>query len=185
MIDGFPCPMECICKPGDSNDFDFTAMSFTIDCSGVPLTNNRLFMKAEPWAIREEKILGINDDDDESTDGYTISIDLTNSSTLKSFNRQTIQFKGFSFFIESLSLTSQSNKFILESNAFNDSQFRNLRTLNLSNCCQQIPIECPQLFSPLNKLEILDLSGSDMYKHCLDRPGKTISDRESSGKFVT
>ncbi len=47
-----------------------------------------------------------------------------------------------------------------------------LKILNLSSCCKQIPKECQQLFRPLYNLQVLDLSGSDMYKSCLDTPGK-------------
>ncbi|CAF0757645.1 unnamed protein product [Adineta steineri] len=144
-------------------------MTYTIDCSNVVLNDNKLIYHAQPWTILEDKI-----DDDETINDYTISIDLSNSSSFKQFNNKTIQLTGFSFSIHSLSLTNQPKQFQLDSNAFNSLLYQNLQILNLSSCCQQIPVQCPELFRPLNKLEVLDLSGSDMYKSCLNTPN-TIS----------
>lgn len=173
MIKSFPCPPECICRPTDMIDVDFAQMTYIIDCSNVPLNDNKLSYSAESWTINEDKITDNDDNDDEDlTNSYRIFLDLTNSSSLRDFHSQTIELTGFTFSIGSLSLASQSDKFILQSNAFNSSIFQNLKLLNLSSCCRQIPIECPQLFSPLEKLEILDLSGSDMFKNCLDKQGK-------------
>jgi len=171
IVDLFPCPSECICKPTDTtDDDDFTRMSYIIDCTNVTLNNNTLIYHAQPWSILEDKI--VDNEDDDTTNDYMISIDLSNSKLLKQFNNKTIQLTGFSFSIQSLSLTSQSKDFLLKPNAFNSILYENLQILNLSSCCQQVPIQCPQLFRPLNKLEVLDLSGSDMYKSCLNTLGK-------------
>jgi hypothetical protein len=170
IINCFPCPSECICKPTDILDEDFTRMSYTIDCTNVILNNNQLVYHAQSWSILEDKI--VDDEDDDTINDYIISIDLSNSSLLKQFDNKTIQLTGFSYLIQSLSLTNQSKNFLLQSNAFNSILYQNLKLLNLSSCCQQIPIQCPQLFLPLNKLEILDLSESDMYKSCLNTPSK-------------
>jgi len=170
IINCFPCPSECICKPTDILDEDFTRMSYTIDCTNVILNNNQLVYHAQSWSILEDKI--VDDQDDDIINDYIISIDLSNSSLLKQFDNKTIQLTGFSYLIQSLSLTNQSKNFLLQSNAFNSILYQNLKLLNLSSCCQQIPTQCPQLFLPLNKLEILDLSGSDMYKSCLNTPSK-------------
>jgi hypothetical protein len=170
IINCFPCPSECICKPTDILDEDFTRMSYTIDCTNVILNNNQLVYHAQSWSILEDKI--VDDEDDDTINDYIISIDLSNSSLLKQFDNKTIQLTGFSYLIQSLSLTNQSKNFLLQSNSFNSILYQNLKLLNLSSCCQQIPIQCPQLFLPLNKLEILDLSESDMYKSCLNTPSK-------------
>jgi hypothetical protein len=154
-------------------DVDFTRMTYTIDCSNAVLNDSRLVYRAEPWSIHEDKV--VEDDPEEQPDNdYIISIELTNTSTLKSFNSRTIALTDFSFVIRSLSVTSQSAQFVLQSDAFNSSLYDNLKMLNLSSCCRQIPIECQRLFSPLKKLELLDLSGSDMYKTCLDKPGNRL-----------
>ncbi len=166
-----PCPSECICKPTDMNDVDFTRMAYLIDCSNRSLNNDKLIYQADEWSIKEDKL--VDDDDDDSEKDYIISIDLSNSLSLKKFTNETIQLTGFSFSIRSLSLTNQSRKFILHSNSFRSDLFQHLKLLNLSSCCNQIPKECQKLFLPLNKLRILDLSGSDMYKTCLYTPGIT------------
>ncbi len=163
-----PCPSECICKPTDMNDVDFTRMSYIIDCSNKSLNNDKLIYQAEEWSINEDKI--VSDNDDDSITDYVISIDLSNS--LKKFTKETIQLTGFSFIIQSLSLTNQPKNFLLDSNSFNSPLYQDLKLLNLSSCCKQIPKECQQIFQPLKKLQVLDLSGSDMYKTCLNTPGK-------------
>jgi hypothetical protein len=170
LVDSFPCPSECICKPTDTIDEDFTRMSYIIDCTNVKLNNNKLIYQAQTWSILEDK--KVDDLDDDIINDYVISIDLSNSLSLKQFNNQTIQLTDFSYLIQSLSLTNQAKNFLLESNSFNSDLYQNLKILNLSSCCQQIPIQCPQLFYPLKKLQVLDLSGSDMYKSCLDTSGK-------------
>ncbi|CAF0730616.1 unnamed protein product [Rotaria sp. Silwood1] len=175
-INSYPCPSECICKPIDILNDDFTRMNYIIDCTNVTFSSQQFLYHAQSWSIVEEKII---DDDDEETDDniindYTISIDLTNSSSLKQFNNETIQLTGFSFSLQSLSLASQTKNFFIESNAFNSTLYQNLKILNLSSCCQQLSNDCSQIFRPLNKLQVLDLSGSDMYKRCLDTPD-TIS----------
>jgi hypothetical protein len=146
-------------------------MSYIIDCKNVILNNQKLIYHAQSWSILEDKIID-DDQDDDTINDYIISIDLSNSSSLKQFNNKTIQLTGFSFLIQSLSLTNQSINFLLQSNSFHSSLYQNLKILNLSSCCQKIPIQCPQIFYPLNKLEVLDLSGSDMYTSCLNTPGK-------------
>ncbi|CAF4987382.1 unnamed protein product, partial [Rotaria sp. Silwood1] len=171
-INSYPCPSECICKPIDILNDDFTRMNYIIDCTNVTFSSQQFLYHAQSWSIVEEKII---DDDDEETDDniindYTISIDLTNSSSLKQFNNETIQLTGFSFSLQSLSLASQTKNFFIESNAFNSTLYQNLKILNLSSCCQQLSNDCSQIFRPLNKLQVLDLSGSDMYKRCLDTP---------------
>ena len=55
------------------------------------------------------KLLIMNDDD--ISNDYSISIDLSNSLLLKQFNNKTIQLTGFYFSIQSLSLASQSKYF--------------------------------------------------------------------------
>jgi hypothetical protein len=151
-------------------DEDFIRMTYIIDCQNTILNNNKLIYHAQSGSILEDKI--VDDQDDDLLNDYIISIDLSNISSLKYFNNKTIQLTGFSFVIQSLSLTNQSKDFLLKSNSFNSILYENLKILNLSSCCQQIPIQCPQLFRSLNKLEVLDLSGSDMYKTCLNTPGK-------------
>jgi hypothetical protein len=170
IINCFPCPPECICVPTGLNEDGFTRMNYIIDCTNVTLNNNKLIYQAPSWSILEDK--NIEDEDDDINTEYMISIDLSNSSSLKQFNNQAIQLTGFSFSIQSLSLTSQSKTFALQPNAFSSSLYQDLKILNLSSCCQQIPTECPQLFRPLKKLQVLDLSGSNMYKTCLDTPGR-------------
>ncbi len=173
IVYSFPCPRECICKPTDIIDMGFTRMFYLIDCSNVSLNNDQLVYQAEQWSINQDK-LDRGDDSDEdgySTNDYAISIDLSNSLSLKNFSKKTIQLTGFSFFIQNLSLSNQANKITLNPNSFDLSIYENLQILNLSSCCKQIPKQCQQLFRPLNKLEILDLSGSDMYKTCLNTPG--------------
>lgn len=147
-------------------------MSYIIDCKDITLNNNKLQYHAETWSIFEDKIT--DDQDDNNINDYMISIDLSNSLLLKEFNNKTIQLTGFSYQISSLSLTNQSKDFLLQLNSFNSNIYQNLKILNLSSCCQQIPNQCPQIFSPLNKLEVLDLSQSDMYKTCLNTPSKLI-----------
>jgi hypothetical protein len=190
LVQSYPCPPECICKPTDTTDFDFTRMNYIIDCQNVSLNNTKLIYQAEPWSILEDTIVD-DDDDDDTTNDYIISIDLSNSLSLKQFNNKTIQLSGYSFIIQSLSLTSQSENFILESNAFDSTLYQNLKTLNLSSCCQQIPTECPQILRPLNKLRVLDLSGSELYKTCLNTLGISTTNFHfqnsrfrSSGIFV-
>ena len=165
-----PCPSGCICKPTDIPDVDFTRMSYLMDCSNQFLNSDHLNYHAEEWSINEDKI--INDDADSITD-YIIAMDLSNTSSLKKFTSRTVQLTGFAFAIQSLSLANQPKSFHLQSNSFNSPIFKDLKLLNLSSCCQQIPEECPQLFRPLDKLQILDLSGSDLYKTCLSTPGRT------------
>ncbi|CAF1429958.1 unnamed protein product [Adineta ricciae] len=166
----FPCPPECICKPSDTTADDFTRTIYTINCTRSQLQNNQLIFRAQSWSIIEDKI-----EEDDMISDYTISIDLSNSLSLNHFDNTTIQLTGFSFSMQSLSLTNQSKQFELKPNAFNSPQYQNLQILNLSSCCQHIPPDCPQLFRSLNKLEVLDLSGTDMYKTCLDTPGTVSS----------
>ncbi|CAF4245397.1 unnamed protein product [Rotaria sp. Silwood2] len=175
-INSYPCPSECICKPIDINDEDFTRMNYIIDCTNVTFNSNQFIFHAQSWSIVEEKIIDEDDsvDDDNIINDYMISIDLTNSSSLKQFNNETIQLTGFSFSLQSLSLASQTKIFFIELNAFNSTLYQNIKILNLSSCCQQLPNECSQMFRPLTKLQVLDLSGSDMYKGCLSIPD-TIS----------
>lgn len=174
IVDSFPCPSECICKPIDVKDVDFTRMSYLIDCSNKFLNSDKLIYQAEQWSINEDKIN--NDDTDDSTKDYIISIDLSNSLSLEKFTSKTIYLTGFSYSIQSLSLTNQSKNFILESNSFNLPLYQHLTFLNLSSCCKEIPKQCQQIFRPLTKLQILDLSGSYMYKTCLNTPS-TLNNR--------
>ena len=171
-IDSFPCPTECICKPNDMTDNDFIRMNYIIDCSSNVILNgsDQLIYRAQSWSIHEDKF--VDDQDSDIIDDYIISIDLSNSLFLKQFNNQTIQLTGFSFSLQSLSLARQSKYFQVESNAFSSILYQNLKILNLSSCCQHIPINCSQIFRPLKKLQILDLSGSDMYRSCLNTPGR-------------
>jgi hypothetical protein len=162
-------------------DVDFTRMSYLIDCSNISLNNDQLVYQAEQWSINGDK-LDRDDDSDEdgySTNDYIISIDFSNSLSLKKFTNKTIQLTGFSFLIQNLSLSNQANEITLNPNSFYSSVYENLQMLNLSSCCKQIPNQCQQLFRPLNKLEILDLSGSDMYKTCLNTPGMLSYRRQS------
>ncbi len=170
IVNSIPCPSECICKPIDMNDVEFTRMSYIIDCSNKSLNNDKLIYQAEKWSINEDKI-NADDDNDDSAKDYIISIDLSKSLSLKKFTSETIELTNFSFSIQSLSLSNQSNNFILFPNSFNSSLYKDLKILNLSSCCEQIPTECQQLFHPLKELQVLDLSGSNMYKTCLKTPG--------------
>jgi hypothetical protein len=170
IVNSFPCPPECICIPTDTDDVEFIRMAYLIDCSNVTLNNDKLVYQAQSWSVYEDRINDADDPDDAIND-YVISIDLSNSLSINNFTDQTIQLTNFSYSLQSLSLSSQSSKFIINSNAFNSSLYKRLKILNLSSCCEQIPKECQQLFRPLIKLEVLDLSGSDMYKTCLGTPG--------------
>ena len=138
-------------------------------CGNVSLNDGQLIYNAEPWSVADDTIL--DDDDDDFTNEYQISIDLTNAASLERFDQRTIQFTGFSFTVESLSLANQSSNFSLVPHAFNATIYQTLHRLNLSSCCQKIPAECQRLFLPLKKLQVLDLSGSDMYRSCLGTPG--------------
>jgi len=171
MVYSMPCPSKCICKPADMYDVDFIRMSYLIDCSNKSLNNDKLIYQAEEWSINEDKIVNDDDDNDDSIKDYIISIDLSNSLSIKKFTSKTIQLTGFSFSIQSLSLTNQPKNFLLTSDSFNSTLYENLKVLNLSSCCKNIQKECQQLFRPLYKLQVLDLSGSNMYKTCLDTPG--------------
>ena len=157
MIYSIPCPRECICKPIHSMSTDNNQMSLYMDCTK---TNGKLIYQAEQWSLDKKDI------------NYALSIDLSNSLSLKEFTNQTINLTGFNFFIHTLSLTNQDDKFLLTSNSFYSPLYEKLETLNLSSCCsKQIPNECPELFRPLKNLITLDLSGSNMYKKCLNKPG--------------
>ena len=171
MFDAFPCPPECICKPMTMNDVAFTRMSYLIDCRNVSLPENRLAFQAQPWSIEVDRV-SYDDDEDNPTNDYLISIDLSDSSSLNTFTSRSIELTGFLYNLRSLSLTSQSKQFLLQPNAFNASMYEHVKTLNLSSCCKQIPNQCAQLLRPLKRLELLDLSNSDMYKTCLQTPGK-------------
>lgn len=170
-VHSYPCPSECICKPIDINDDDFTRMSYIIDCTNVTFDSKQFIYNAPSWSINEDKLID-DEDDDTMFNDYILSIDLSDSSLLKQFNNQTIQLSGFSYSLQSLSLTSQSKNLLIDSNTFNAILYQNLKILNLSSCCQKVPVECPKLFRPLTKLKVLDLSGSDMYKSCLNTPGR-------------
>ncbi|CAF0820909.1 unnamed protein product [Adineta steineri] len=173
IVHSIPCPRECICKPTYPYDTDFIRMSYLMDCTNVSLNNDKLIYEAQQWSIDIDEMNNQNDDKDITTD-YDISIDLSNSLSLKKFINKTIDLTGFSFELRSLSLTNQQNKFILTPNSFYSTMYDNLKILNLSSCCQQIPKDCSQIFRPLIKLQVLDLSRSDMYKTCLNTPD-TIS----------
>lgn len=185
LIYSFPCPPECICKPTEAKDVDAVRMSYTIDCSHVPLRNHRLQYHAESWSIHEDRQIFYDDPDAINLD-YLIALDLSNSLSLKSFGAEAIQLTGATYLLQNLSLASQSNEFQLLADAFNADFYRNLKLLNLSSCCQKIPIQCARLFIPLKELQVLDLSGSDMYKTCLSKPGNThggnVFDHYSGGK---
>ncbi len=172
IVHSIPCPLECICKPMDMNDMDFTRMAYRMDCSSQLLNNDRLVYHADEWTINEDRIVN-DDDDDNSVKDYIISIDLSNLLSVNKFTSRTIELTGFSFLLQSLSLTNQPESFLLETNSFDSPLYTNLKLLNLSSCCQQIPNDCSQIFRPLNQLQILDLSGSEMYKTCLSTPGMT------------
>ncbi|CAF3630118.1 unnamed protein product [Rotaria socialis] len=174
IIYSYPCPPECICKPTDTDDVDFIRMSYVITCSNAAFKNEQLIHEAQQWSINEDKPYDL--DDDGSTPNYVIAIDLSNSLSLKKFTNKTIQLTNFSYTIRGLSLANQGNKFTLGSNSFYSPIYENLRILNLSSCCKQIPDQCPQIFRPLKALRLLDLSGSDMYKACLNTPD-TISSK--------
>lgn len=166
-----PCPLECRCQAIDMFDVDFTRLSYLMDCSNQFRTNDRLIYRAEDDSIKEGKI--ITDDSNESTVDYVISLDLSNATSIKQFTCETVQLTNFSFSIRTLALTNQPKSFHLHSNAFNAPIYQNLKLLNLSACCQNIPNDCSQLFQPLTQLEILDLSGSNLYKTCFATSGKT------------
>ncbi len=134
------------------------------------LFDEKLICQAKQWSINEYKNSNDDRDVDASVD-YLISINLSNSLSLKKFTNKTIELTDFSFSLQSLSLTNQPKNFMLTLNSFYSSIYADLKLLNLSSCCQQIPKNCGEIFRPLNKLEILDLSGSNMYKTCLDTPG--------------
>ncbi|CAF3424842.1 unnamed protein product [Rotaria sp. Silwood1] len=174
IIHSFPCPPECICKPTDIDNVDFTRMAYLINCSNIFLNNQQLIYEAQQWSINEDKI--IDDDSNDLENDYIISIDLSNSLSLKQFTNKTIQLTKFSYSIQSLSLSNQGKNFILNSNAFYSSIYENVKILNLSSCCKQIPNDCQEIFRPLKNLQVLDLSGSDMYKTCLNTPD-TISSK--------
>lgn len=181
-LNAFPCPSECLCKANDFTDVDFVRMSFTIDCSGVPLSKDQLVLSADPSTIFENRPRD-NDDPDEKPVDYVISIDLTNSKSLEKFDSQTIQLTGFTSELRSLSLANQLKQFQLVNNAFDRKIYSNLEVLNLSSCCQQIPSQCSNLFSPLKNLRRLDLSDSSMYKTCLNNPGNASYEAESSSSL--
>lgn len=169
IIHTFPCPPRCICKPSKTNDVDFTRMSYLIDCTNASLNDEKLIYEAEEWSINEDRAAAANDDD--SVKDYVISIDLSKSLSLKKFTNDTIRLSNFSYAIKSLSLTNEADEFILDSNSFYSPLYNNLNTLNLSSCCKQIPKDCPQVLRPLQELQVLDLSGSNLYKTCLSTPG--------------
>ena len=172
IVSSFPCPPECICEPSAMIDVDFTRMRYAMHCGNLSSNDGQLIYNAEPWSIADDTIL--DDDDDDFTNEYQISIDLAHAASLERFDHRTIQFTGFSFTIESLSLANQSGNFSLVPNAFNSSIYQTLHCLNLSSCCQKIPTDCQRLFSPLKKLRVLDLSGSAMYRSCLGTPGTSF-----------
>lgn len=153
------------------NDVAFTRMSYLIDCRNVSLPENRLAFQAQAWSIRADRV-SYDDDEDNPTNDYLISIDLSDSSSLNTFTSRSIELTGFLYNLRSLSLTSQSKQFLLHPNAFNTPMYEHLKTLNLSSCCKKTPNQCAQLLRPLKRLELLDLSNSDMYKTCLQIPGK-------------
>ena len=171
MIFSMPCPLECRCQAIDMIDVDFTRMAYLMDCSNQFRTTHRLIYRAEDESIKERKIT--NDDGNDSITDYVISIDLSNATSIKQFTSDTIQLTNFSYSIQSLSLTNQPKSFHLHSNSFDSPIYQNLKFLNLSSCCQKIPDDCPQLFQPLTQLEILDLSGSNLYKTCFATAGKS------------
>ena len=171
VTNGFPCPSECICRPMAMADVDFTRMSYLIDCSRVSLNQSQLIYSAQPWSIDSDQLTEQSDDDD-STHDYAIAIDLSDSKSLKDFTGDSIRFTGFTYSIQSLSLTSQSKQFSLDANTFNSSLYQDLRVLNLSSCCKHTPNRCEQLLRPLQKLQSLDLSHSNLYQTCLGTPGR-------------
>lgn len=170
LTNGVPCPDQCICRSDNMNEFLSTRISYTIDCTNAKLDHNELVINGELWST-EDEIIVKDIDPGEMNQPYFLSIVLRNSSNLKSFDRETIKPKGFRYVIQSLSISSLSDRFVLEPKAFDGGLFNELLVLNLSSCCRKIPIECSRLFEPLQNLVSLDLSGSDMYKNCLDRSG--------------
>ena len=171
MLDAFPCPSSCICQPSMMDDVAFTRMSYLINCRNVSLPESRLTFQAQPWSVEADRISTDEDEDNPSND-YAISIDLSDSVSLKKFTERSIELTGFNYILQSLSLTSQSQQFLLAPNAFNASIYEHVRTLNLSSCCKQTPSQCDQLLTPLKNLVLLDLSNSDLYKTCLQTTGK-------------
>lgn len=155
----------------DTTDVSFARLSYLIDCSDMALNDGKLAHTAEDWSLDADHSISNNDDSDINTD-YAISIDLSNSVALKKFTDKSIDLRGFSYSLRSLSLANQGAKFLLAPDAFTSPIYENLQVLNLTNCCKQIPKRCPQLFKPLDKLQVLDLSGSEFYRTCLDTPGK-------------
>lgn len=174
IVYSYPCPPECICKPIDISDAYFTRISYVINCANVSLKNEQLVYSAERWTINEDKAFDI-DDPDAAVD-YVLSIDLSNSSSLKEFTNKTIKLSKFQYVLHSLSLANQGNEFTLSSNSFSSPMYQNLKILNLSSCCIKVPEQCPKIFRPLQELQTLDLSGSDMYKTCLNTPGIFVFD---------
>ena len=152
----------------DIDDVDFTRMAYLMNCTSQVLNNHRLVYRADEWSINEDRI-----GDDDGDKDYVISIDLSNSVSLKRFTSQTIELTNFDYILTSLSLANQSKSFYLQSDSFDSSLYSDLKSLNLSSYYQQIPKDCPQMFVPLKKLQVLDLSGSEMYKTCLITPGMT------------
>ncbi|CAF1178918.1 unnamed protein product [Adineta ricciae] len=163
ILYAIPCPRECLCKP-------LEPLSYQMDCTKVEFKSNTFIYRAEQWEIDSDKT-SEDVDDEETLESYTLSIDLSNSTSLKKFTNQTIDFTGFKFVIQSLSLANQQGPCIITSNSFKSSIYETLNALNLSfTCTKQIPNDCPEIFRPLKKLQTLDLSGSDMYKTCLNKP---------------
>ncbi|CAF0792487.1 unnamed protein product [Adineta ricciae] len=141
-----------------------------MDCTKAEFKSNKFIYRAEQWEIDSDKT-SEDVDDEETLESYTLSIDLSNSTSVKKFTNQTIDFTGFKFVIQSLSLANQPGPCIITSNSFKSSIYETLNALNLSSTCtKQIPSDCPEIFRPLKNLRTLDLSGSNMYKTCLNKP---------------
>ncbi|CAF1017249.1 unnamed protein product [Didymodactylos carnosus] len=193
-----PCPDECLCKALNTPIDALTQTEYSIDCSATTL--NKLVYNA-PLRIGGADIPNDGESEDQDEDDgaqkdYLISLDLSNTA-IKIFSNQTVKLTGFSHQIQALSLTSFNTNYLywkyhtinvrkhlmedeqpgimIDPYAFNSSLLTNIKSLNLSYCCDEDenPFDtiCPYLFKPLSKLETLDMSGSDMYKVCLNTPG--------------
>lgn len=165
IVRSIPCPSQCICKSLDTTDDndDSDQISYLMDCSNQSFPDGKLIYEAEKWSIDQIHI--------DTTNSYVLSIDFSKSLSTKTFTSDAIQLTGFSYSLENLYLTNQDKKFALAPNPFDSQIYSNIKFLNLSTCCHQIPENCASIFRPLRNLETLDLSHSDLYKTCLQSTG--------------
>lgn len=168
-VNSLPCPSQCICKPLDSVDDEFNRITYLMDCSNRSFTDGKLIYQADKWSIDQDRFA--DELNLQPLNFYSLSIDFSKSLSTKIFTSDTIQLTGFSYSLENLHLTSQSQDFTLTVHTFDSQMYSNVKFLNLSMCCHRIPENCAAVFRPLKQLQILDLSHSNMYKTCLQTPG--------------